>query len=258
MKSLRLLCWNVNGLRAIHRKGLFLDWLVKERPDVLAIQETKLQEDQVPEELWEVLDYKVYFNSAQRKGYSGVGLWSRPQPVEVTQGFGVKRFDAEGRTLVADYGDFLLYNVYFPNGGQGEERLQYKYDFYDAFLKHLKKVKKTRPNILVCGDVNTAHKEIDLARPKENESNTGFLPDERAWIDKLLASGFCDTFRMFEDGGENYTWWDYKTRARERNVGWRIDYFFVSEAFKDNVEGARILADVVGSDHCPIEVQIGI
>lgn len=253
--NIRLLCWNVNGLRAVHKKG-FLDWMLDEQPDILAVQETKLQSDQLPQELRDVPGYRTYVSSAKRKGYSGVGLWSKAEPIEVKEGFGIKRFDVEGRTLMADYGDFVFFCVYFPNGGQSEERLQYKYDFYDAFLAFLNKLKKKRPNIIVCGDVNTAHKEIDLARPKQNEGNTGFLPDERAWIDRLLASGFHDSFRMFDDSPDNYTWWDYKTRARSRNVGWRIDYFFVSDALKPRVRSATIHADMLGSDHCPIGLTI--
>ena len=253
--DIKMLCWNVNGLRAVHKKG-FLEWMLDEQPDILAVQETKLQLDQLPEELREVPGYRTYIASAKRKGYSGVGLWSKAEPVKVTDGFGIERFDVEGRTLMADYGDFVFFGVYFPNGGQSAERLQYKYDFYDVFLEFLNKLKKKRPNIIVCGDVNTAHKEIDLARPKANEGNTGFLPDERAWIDRLLASGFHDTFRMFDDSPGNYSWWDYKTRARSRNVGWRIDYFFVSDALKDRVRSASIHADMLGSDHCPIGLTI--
>ena len=255
MKTITLLSWNVNGLRAVHKKGL-LDWFTRESPDVLAVQETKCQIEQVPEELRAVPGYQAHFAAARRPGYSGVGLWTKPQPAQIHPGFGPQQFDSEGRTIIAEYDSFTLFNVYFPNGGMSDQRLQYKYDFYDAFLAYLKKYRKKQPNIIICGDVNTAHTEIDLARPKENEDNTGFLPDERAWIDRLLAAGFVDTFRIFESTGGHYTWWDYKTRARSRNVGWRIDYFYVSEPLKPKVKSAFIMPEVTGSDHCPIGLTI--
>lgn len=257
MTKLRLLSWNVNGLRAAYKKG-FLEWFLRERPDALCLQETKAAPDQLPAELREVEGYRADFVAAERKGYSGVALYTRHEPLDITDGFGVKRFDAEGRTQVADFGHFLLFNVYFPNGKASEERLRYKMAFYRAFLKHMDKLKAAGANIVICGDVNTAHKEIDLARPKENAKVSGFLPEERAWLDKLVAHGFVDTFRMFNGEAGQYTWWDLKTRARERNVGWRIDYFFVSEDFEDNVKAARILPDVTGSDHCPISLEVDV
>ena len=254
---MRILSWNVNGLRAAHKKG-FLEWFRRERPDVLCLQETKAAPDQLPAELKEVEGYRAHFVAAQRKGYSGVGLYTRLEPREISSGFGVKRFDAEGRTQVADFGDFLLFNVYFPNGKASAERLRYKMAFYRAFLKRVDKLRAEGERIVICGDVNTAHKEIDLARPKENEKVSGFLPEERAWIDEFVARGFVDTFRMFHDEPGQYTWWDLKTRARERNVGWRIDYFFVSENFTRNVEKAFIPPEVAGSDHCPIGLEVSV
>jgi exodeoxyribonuclease-3 len=251
----RILSWNVNGLRAVHKKG-FLDWFLAERPDILCLQETKATEDQVPPELKDVEGYRSYFTSPERKGYSGAATYAGMEPEAVKKGFGVKRFDAEGRTLVADFGDFVLFNVYFPNGKASNERLEYKMDFYDAFLKHVNGLRKAGGNVIVCGDVNTAHKEIDLTRPKENQHVSGFLPEERAWIDEFLASGFIDTFRMFNGEPDQYTWWDYKTRARDRNVGWRLDYFFVSESLRDRVKDAFILSDVMGSDHCPVGIEL--
>jgi len=255
MNPLRLLSWNVNGLRAAHKKG-FLEWLLGERPDILCLQETKAAPDQLPAELLHVPGYDAHFASAERRGYSGVASYAKIAPREVRPGFGVKKFDAEGRTQALDYGDFLLYNVYFPNGKASPERLRYKMAFYEAFLKHVDRLRKKGENIIICGDVNTAHKEIDLARPKENEKISGFLPEERAWIDKLLARGFVDTFRLFNDEPAQYTWWDLKTRARERNVGWRLDYFFVSEDFASNVKKAFILPEVMGSDHCPVGLEV--
>jgi exodeoxyribonuclease-3 len=257
MKRLRLLSWNVNGLRAAHKKG-FLDWLLGERPDVLCLQETKAAPDQLPAELIDVPGYRAHFVAAERKGYSGVATYTRLEPGGIADGFGVKKFDVEGRTQAADFGDFLLFNVYFPNGKASAERLRYKMAFYRAFLKYVDKLKEAGERIVICGDVNTAHKEIDLARPKENAKVSGFLPEERAWIDKLVARGFVDTFRMFHDEPEQYTWWDLKTRARERNVGWRIDYFFVSENFTGNVKKAFILPEVTGSDHCPIGLEVSV
>ena len=255
MGNRRLISWNVNGLRAVHRKG-FLDWLREERPDILGIQETKSHPEQLPKELQAIDGHHVYYASAQRKGYSGVALFTKENPLNIQRGFGIDAFDEEGRTLVAEYSDFILFNVYFPNGKASPERLQYKMDFYDAFLAHLDRLRDEGKRIIICGDVNTAHKEIDLARPRENEKVSGFLPQERAWIDTLLSHGFIDTFRMFQKEGGHYSWWDYKTRARERNIGWRIDYFFISENLHKNVSSAFILSNVMGSDHCPIGIEI--
>ena len=176
----------------------------------------------------------------------------------VERAFGIEKFDSEGRILIAEYNEFTLINIYYPNGKQSKERLDYKMGFYEAFQKHANKLVKKGKNLIICGDVNTAHKEIDLARPKENEKVSGFLPEERAWIDRFLADGYHDTLRMFTDAGEIYTWWDQITRARDRNVGWRIDYFYVSDNFKKNVTNAFVLSDVMGSDHCPIGIEIKI
>lgn len=255
MKKIRILSWNVNGIRAVQKKG-FVDWLLEAKPDILCLQETKAREDQLPEELKKVEGYESYFASSDRGGYSGVALYTKLKPARVKGGFGIGRFDVEGRTLVADYESFILYNIYFPNGKISKERLRYKMDFYEAFLEHVVMLKNQGKNIVVCGDINTAHKEIDLARPKENEKVSGFLPEERAWIDRFIESGFIDTFRMFNKEPGKYTWWDLKSRARERNVGWRIDYFFVNDNFKENVEDSFILSEVQGSDHCPIGLDV--
>ena len=255
--EMKILSWNVNGLRAIYKKG-FIAWLVQERPDILCVQETKSHEEQLPEELTHVPGYTSYFAWAEKKGYSGVGLYSSRQPKHVTRGFGIDRFDREGRTLVIDYGDFILLNVYFPNGKLSRERLEYKMDFYDAFLGYVMALRKNKKKLIICGDVNTAHREIDLARPKENQKVSGFLPRERAWIDRLIAHGFLDTFRMFNKTGGQYSWWDYKTRARERNIGWRIDYFFISDNVRDHLKSAFIMPDVMGSDHCPVGITIRV
>ena len=257
MKQIRILSWNVNGLRAVHKKG-FLDWFVGEKPDMLCIQETKASEEQLPDELRSVDGYHAFFSSAEKKGYSGVALYTREEPISVVKGFGIKRFDSEGRIIVAEYPGFTLYNIYFPNGQQSDERLRYKMDFYDAFLDHVEAARKEGRNVVICGDVNTAHREIDLARPKENSTTSGFLPEERAWIDTFLSHGYIDTFRALHPEPDQYTWWNYRTRARERNVGWRIDYFYVNEEFGKHVGESFILADVTGSDHCPIGVDLVI
>ena len=254
-KKIRILSWNVNGIRAAHRKG-FLDWLKKEQPDILCIQETKAHPEQLPDELLNVEGYRSYFSSAVKKGYSGVAIYTKIEPKSVKKGFGIEKFDSEGRILIAEYPEFILFNIYYPNGKAREERLNYKMEFYDAFLKYVDKLKKKGKNIIVCGDVNTAHKEIDIARPKENEKISGFLPKEREWIDKFLSHGYLDTFRMFNQEPDNYTWWDLMTRARERNVGWRIDYFYISESLKKKIKDAFIMPDVMGSDHCPIGIEI--
>ena len=252
---LRLISWNVNGLRAVHRKGL-LDWVGQASPDILCLQETKVSEEQLPEELREVAGYTSYFAFPERKGYSGVALYTRSTPQRVSYGLGIETFDREARTIVADYGDFVLLNLYFPNGRSSRDRLKYKMEFYDAFLIYADDLRSQGKQLVVCGDVNTAHKEIDLARPKQNERLSGFLPQERAWIDKLLGRGYMDTFRMFNDQPDQYTYWDQMTFARERNVGWRIDYFFVSEGLARRVAGAHIFPEGMGSDHCPIGLDI--
>jgi exodeoxyribonuclease-3 len=253
MRTVDLISWNVNGLRAAHKKD-FLSWLLRSGPEILCIQETKASEDQLPDELKTVPGYRAYFSSAEKKGYSGVALYSKSMPERVKTSWGDGRFDTEGRILSADFGPFILFNVYFPNGKASPERLQYKMDFYESFLAHMKVLNRRKKGVVVCGDVNTAHREIDLARPKENEKVSGFLPGERAWMDRFLASGFTDTFRAFEPGAGHYTWWDLKSGARSRNVGWRIDYFFVNDPLKPMMRSASILKDVTGSDHCPIRL----
>jgi exodeoxyribonuclease-3 len=255
---MKILCWNVNGLRAVHSKGLFLDWFTKENADIICLNETKLQEEQVPEELRKVRGYSSYFSCAEKKGYSGTALWTKTKPEKVVTELGETKFDTEGRLVRADYKDFVLLNVYFPNGEMSEDRLKFKFDYYDAFLSYLLKLKKQQKKIILTGDINTAHTELDLAQPKENEGSTGFLPQERKWIGKLLDSGFTDTFRMFNKEGGNYTFWDYRMRSRDYNIGWRLDYFFVSEELKDKVSASYIEKDVSGSDHCPIGLEIDL
>lgn len=257
MGRIKILSWNVNGIRAVHKNGTF-DTFLSENADIFCVQETKASEDQLPEALIYRKDYDSYFSSAEKKGYSGVALYTKRKPNSVMKGFGIDRFDSEGRILIADYHDFVLFNIYFPNGKMSSERLKYKMEFYDAFLDVAETLNRQGRNIIMCGDVNTAHKEIDLARPKENEKSSGFLPEERAWIDKFISYGYIDTFRLFHNEIDQYTWWDYKTKARERNIGWRIDYFFVNDRLKDNIISADILPNIPGSDHCPISLEIEI
>ena len=258
MTNVRLISWNVNGIRAIHKKG-FLDWFNEEKADIVCLQETKAQVDQLPKKLVNIPNYTSYFNSAERKGYSGVATYTSIEPNEVYSGMGIEKFDIEGRLQRLDFDGFTLLNIYYPNGGSGEERLKYKLDFYDAFLDYANDLRDKRHNLVICGDLNTAHKEIDLARPKQNEDVSGFLPIEREWVSKFLDNGYIDTFRKFhEEERDQYTWWSYRTRARERNVGWRLDYFFVNEEFIDNVKASSIKANVMGSDHCPIALEIEI
>ncbi|MBI3299610.1 MAG: exodeoxyribonuclease III [Elusimicrobia bacterium] len=253
-----LTSWNVNGLRAAHRKG-FLEWMTKAKPDVLCVQETKAELTQLDAAVHTIPGYHADFCWGEKKGYSGVGTWTTRKAAEVERGFGVPEYDREGRVLVHRWKEFTLYNVYFPNGKSRDERLQYKMRFYSDFLKLLKKrAKKGETRQVVCGDVNTAHQELDLARPRENSKISGFLPEERAWIDELLAAGFVDTFRQFEKGAGHYSYWDQQSRARERNVGWRIDYFFVSEALRPHLRTAAIHPEVLGSDHCPISATLEI
>ncbi len=254
---MKIISWNVNGIRAAQKKG-FIKWVKKSKADIICVQETKAQVDQLDDELINIPGYLSFFNSAERKGYSGVAIWTKEAPINVVMKLGSKHLDNEGRLLQLEFKKFILINTYYPNGGQGDHRLKYKMEFYDKFLKHINKLKKQKKKIIFCGDVNTAHKEIDLARPKENSKVTGFLPEERAWLDKLIANDYIDTFRVFNDKGDNYTWWDYKTRARERNVGWRIDYFFISKNLKSKLLKASIDSKTMGSDHCPISIELNI
>ncbi len=256
--SVTLLSWNVNGARAVYKKS-FMDWLAEAGPDILCLQETRARQDQLPDDLANPEGYHAYWNPADRSGYSGTGMLSREKPLSVEYGLGDERFDDEGRTIIAEYADFVLLNCYFPNGGRDHERVPFKLEFYDAFLAKCEGLRAAGKTVIFCGDVNTAHKPIDLARPKANEKKTGFLPEERAWIDRVVDAGYVDTFRhLYPDLAEQYSWWAYWGRARERNVGWRIDYVFVSAEAVGRVSDAFILSDVMGSDHCPVGVTLAL
>ena len=252
--TVRIVSWNVNGIRAVERKNA-LDWFYEQQPDILCLQETKAMKEQLSGKLVKPPDYHGYFHSAEKKGYSGTAIYTKDEPIEVSNSIGVEEFDAEGRVLTAEFEDFFLFNVYFPNGRARPERLVYKLEFYDRFLEVINQARRKKP-VIFCGDLNTAHKPIDLAHPRENEMNSGFLPIERKWIDRVIGHGYTDTFRHFDSSPEKYSWWDYKTRARERNIGWRLDYFFVSEELIPRLKGAFIMSDIMGSDHCPVGMEM--
>ncbi|MBN2780762.1 MAG: exodeoxyribonuclease III [Candidatus Marinimicrobia bacterium] len=254
---MKLLSWNVNGLRAVMNKGFtgIVDTL---QPDILGIQETKIQEDQLTPEHLELPGYVSLFWSAEKKGYSGVGVYSRIAPLRTVKGFSYGWNDNEGRVIRLEYDDFILFNIYFPNGQKDEIRLQYKLDFYEFCLDYFDSVRRdSGKGLVICGDFNTAHHPIDLARPKQNETTSGFLPVERAWMDRFEARGYADTFRMIHpDEAERYSWWSYRANARVNNVGWRIDYFYVSEDLRPFVKDAYILDRIEGSDHCPVGLEL--
>ena len=254
-----LLSWNVNGIRAIGEKG-FLETLAKLNPDVLTMQETKAEAPQIDPLIRNPQGYQGHWNACQtRKGYSGTGLLSKKAPLSVQFGWGDPKFDNEGRTIMADYGDFVFFGIYFPNGESSPERLQYKLDFYDSFLKYIIDLRKAGRKVVFCGDVNTAHNEIDLARPKENKNTSGFLQIERDWLDRVIEAGFVDTFRALNPTeADRYSWWSYRSGARERNIGWRIDYFFISDDLMPKLKDAFILHDVKGSDHCPVGITLDV
>ena len=255
---MKIISWNTNGLRATAKQGFFTPLFQKYKPDVLCLQETKAEPDQLPEEVRNVPGYYSYFSHPkEKKGYSGVAIYTKEKPKEVFYGIGIKKLDNEGRLIGLKFKNFTLINGYFPNGGQGPHRLKYKLEFYDAFLKFILKLRKNGENVIFCGDVNTAHEAIDLARPKENEENTGFLPIERDWIDKVVKNNFIDIWRAQNPNKKDvYTYWDQKTRARDRNVGWRLDYFFADQKILSKIKNTGMLTDYYGSDHCPIWLEI--
>jgi exodeoxyribonuclease-3 len=257
--TLTLLSWNVNGARAVFKKG-FMRWFAAAAPDIIGLQETRAEESQLPDEFAQPAGYIGYWNASHtKKGYSGTGLLTRVDPEDVSFGLGDEEFDQEGRTIIARYPNFTLLNCYFPNGGRDHGRVPFKLAFYDAFLEKCERLRHEGQSVIFCGDVNTAHKEIDLARPQENRRTTGFLPEECAWIDRVVDAGYVDTFRaLYPDLPGQYTWWSMPTRARERNVGWRLDYFYIATELLDRVVDAFILPDVVGSDHCPVGLRLRV
>ena len=252
---MRIFSWNVNGLRAVVKKGFF-DWLESEEPDVVCLQEIKARTEDLDEKILNPKGYHAFWNPAERKGYSGVAIFTKKKPVAVHLGLGIERFDCEGRIIRIEFKDFDLFSVYFPNGTSGEERLQYKMEFYDSFLDHCEELRAQGRELVITGDVNTAHKPIDLKNPKANQKNSGFLPKERAWVDKFIEHGYVDSFRAFNEDPDQYTWWSYRFNVRAKNVGWRIDYFFVTEGLMKKVKDSFITPEVMGSDHCPIGLDI--
>jgi exodeoxyribonuclease III len=254
---MKIVSWNVNGIRAAERKG-FIEFVEKESPDILCIQETKANPDQLSEKLKNIAGYKTHFCSGEKKGYSGVAIYTKMEPQSIQVGLCNPKYDIEGRTLRMDFGDFVLDNSYYPNGGRGPERVKYKLEFYDDILAQWEDLRKQGKKVIATGDFNTAHKEIDLARPKENAKVTGFLPEERAWLDKITEMGYVDIFRKFNQEPAQYTYWDQFTRARDRNVGWRIDYFWITPDTVPLVTDAKIRPEVMGSDHCPIELYLNV
>ena len=252
---MKLYSWNVNGIRAAERKG-FLEWLDQFQPDVLCLQETKARVDQLGSSLIKDHGYHTYWHSAQKAGYSGVATFCKEEPYFIQEGLGIDRFDSEGRVLITEHENFLLYNIYFPNGQKDDTRLNYKLDFYDELLPIVNDQVENGNNVIITGDWNTAHHPIDLARPKENEKTSGFMPIERQRIDTYVSHGWVDTFRHFHSDSDRYTWWTYRFGARERNIGWRIDYFFVNEILVEQLDDADIHPDIMGSDHCPVSLTL--
>ena len=259
-KKIKLISWNVNGLRAAIKKDFFKSFEQLDA-DIVALQETKLQEPQVTDEMQSIGDYESHWShAAVKKGYSGVVTYSRLAPKAVNFGLGDPKYDTEGRLVELEFDDFIFFNVYFPNGQMSEERLQYKLDFYEAFFNYTDTYKKQGRRLIITGDYNTAHNEIDLKNPKANEKTSGFLRIEREWLDRIVENGYVDSFRHFHPDTVKYSWWTYRFKARQRNIGWRIDYFFVTRDIIDKgwIKDAFIDNDIYGSDHCPIGLVIEI
>lgn len=250
---MKIISWNVNGLRAVYKRD-FLGWLKKSKVDIVCLQEIKAQIDKIPAELNDPTGYFSFYNPAVKPGYSGTAVFTKQKPLKVIAKIGFEQFDNEGRMLRLDFSDFILINFYLPHGGRGKENLEYKLDVYKYLFEYLSKI-KNKPVVLV-GDFNIAHEEIDLARPKNNKNNIMFTSEERAQIGKLIKMGFTDTFRQLHPSEKKYTWWPYFANARVRDLGWRIDYAFVSKKLVPKLKRAEILTDVLGSDHCPIKVEI--
>ncbi|MHA2294741.1 MAG: exodeoxyribonuclease III [Candidatus Hodarchaeales archaeon] len=252
---MEILSWNVNGLRAAIKKG-FIDWLEQRSPDIICLQETRV----LPEQVKNIpSDYHQYWNPAEKKGYSGVATLTKKEPLSISKDLGIEEFDTEGRFLQTEFQDFYLINLYFPNAQRGLIRIDYKLEFNSKLLEHVEKLRsKTTKLIVICGDLNAAHKEIDLKNPKQNVNNAGFSPKERAFITEMIDHGYIDTFREFNKSPGNYTWWTYRYNARVKNIGWRIDYFIINIECRDRLKSAFILKNVMGSDHAPVGVEIEV
>ena len=254
---MKLYSWNVNGIRAVAQKG-FTEWVEAAQPDILCLQEVKAAEDQISEDIRCIPGYHSFFHAAERKGYSGTAVYYKEEPISITTGLSEDRFNHEGRTIIMEYPEFTLFNIYFPNGQKDDERLQFKMDFYDCFLKDVNALVAQGKKVIICGDVNTAHTEMDLKNPKSNAKRSGFLPMEREWLDHFFENGYVDTYRHLHPDTVEYSWWSYRFNALANNAGWRIDYFFVSDNAIDMVKDAAIHTEVTGSDHCPVSIEIKI
>jgi len=252
---MKITTWNVNGYRAVTTKQA-LNWVDEHQPDVLGLQEIKVKPEQLDEALREREGYRSVWNAAERPGYSGTAVFYKPEPLEISLGLDRPEFDNEGRVICLRYPDFYLFNIYFPNGGEENLRVPYKLSFYARLLEICDELHANGKNVIITGDFNTAHKEIDLANPKANEKNTGFLPEERVWIDKFLEHGFADAYRELYPERVGYTWWTYRMNARARNVGWRLDYYLVSRSLMPKVKDVIIHDEIMGSDHCPVTLVI--
>ena len=254
---MQLYSWNVNGIRAAEKKG-FVNWLQEAKPDILGVQETKARPEQLSDALLKPEGYHTYWAIAEKKGYSGVAIYSRTEPKNVQVGLGIDKFDAEGRTLIAEYDDFMFASTYVPSASKGKEHVPFKLEYCQALVDKCNEWREAGKGVIVCGDINISHKEIDLARPKSNHKTTGFMPEERAFLDKWFdEEGYIDTWRHFyPDREEVYSWWSMRSGARPRNVGWRLDYFIVSPSMTDSLVAAEIHTDVMGSDHCPVSITL--
>ena len=252
--TMKLVSWNVNGLRAVEKKG-FVDVVKGLGADIFAVQETRVQSEQLSDELKNINGYSSYFAQAKKKGYSGVGVYTKKKPLRVTVGIGVEQFDDEGRVITLEFADFFLINAYFPNAQHELKRIDYKLAFNNALFEYAKKLADNKSTI-ICGDFNIAHKAIDLANPKANEKNPGFSIEERNWMDRFINTGWVDTFRLFNQQPDQYSWWSYRFNARSKNIGWRIDYFIIDAKSKSRLKGAAILSDIYGSDHCPVQMEL--
>lgn len=252
---MKLASWNVNGIRAAARSE-FLRWFEDEGADIVCIQETKARSEQLEENLLHPQNYHSFWHSAEKAGYSGVGVYCKSEPLAIQTGIGIPHIDSEGRVLILKFPQFHLINAYFPNSQRDHARLEYKLEFCDQMLKYCQNLRSQGQNIILCGDFNIAHRPIDLKNPKSNENNAGFLPEERAWMDHFLKHGFTDSFRYFNQEPGHYTWWSYRPGVREKNIGWRLDYFAVNQEFNDSLKETTHRNQVKGSDHCPVILQL--
>jgi exodeoxyribonuclease-3 len=254
---MNIISYNVNGIRAAERKGLS-DWLQNEQPDVFCLQELKANEDQIDISIFEELGYHIYWHSAEKKGYSGVGIFTKVKPNHVEIGCGMPQYDREGRVIRADFDEFSIICTYMPSRSSGDPRQDFKMEWLADFRKYIQDLKKDYPKLLICGDYNICHQAIDIHDPVRNKNSSGFLPEEREWMTEFLNDGFVDTFRHLNKEPDQYSWWSYRSAARERNKGWRIDYHMISENLKDKIQSADILQDVKHSDHCPVKVELDV